>query len=148
MYGNPDLPVFGCLQGVKMVHATQAVAGPFGGTIFAEHGADVLWLENALAPDPGRLTGRKFFQSERRNQRTLALNIPSPEGREILFRLLREADVFVENGKGGQFEKWGLDDETLWKVNPRLIIAHVSGFGESGDPDYVNRPAYDAIAQA
>jgi len=148
MWGNKNLPEFGCLSGVKVVHASQSVAGPFGPLLFAEYGADVLWLENALAPDISR-SGASFGpEAERVNQRNLALNIPTPEGMEILSRILKDADVYVESTKGGQYAKWGLSDEALWKINPRLVIAHVSGFGQTGLPEYVGRPSYDAIAQA
>ncbi|WIW89470.1 CoA transferase [Sphingobium sp. V4] len=148
MLGNKALPDFGCLRGVKVVHATSNIAGPFGAELLAEHGADVLWLENARSPDPSRLSGRRFFQTERQNQRTMALDLPSEQGREIFARIIREADIFIENSKGGQYEKWGLTDEVLWQINPRLIIAHLSGFGETGLKEYVERPSYDAIAQA
>jgi L-carnitine CoA-transferase len=78
----------------------------------------------------------------------MALNIPTPAGREILLKLLAEADVFIENSKGGQFERWGLSDDVLWSANPALVIAHVSGYGQSGAEGYVGRPATDPIAQA
>jgi L-carnitine CoA-transferase len=76
------------------------------------------------------------------------MNIPTPEGKEIFFRLLKEADIFIESSKGKQFDKWDLSDEVLWKVNPKLVIVHISGFGQSGVDKYVSRPSYDTIAQA
>jgi L-carnitine CoA-transferase len=145
---NPELPVFGPLAGVKVVHATQFTAGPFAPLLLAEYGADVLWIENAAAPDVMRVSRSANNEAERINQRGIALNIPSPEGREVLAKLLADADVFVESTKGGQFAKWGLTDEALWAVNPRLIIVHVSGYGQTGLPEFVERPTYDPIAQA
>ena len=143
-----DLPEFGVLRGVKVLHATMAQAAPFGVCFLADYGADVIWLENALMPDVRRSLKTRTVEGDSRNQRNLALNIPSDEGRKIFFELLKEADIFVECSKGGQYDKWGLSDEVLWEVNPRLVIVHQSGFGQTGDPRYVNRPSYDAIAQA
>lgn len=148
MWGNKSLPKFGPLAGLKVAHATQSVAGPFGPQLLADYGADVLWIENALVPDVLRFSSNYVPESERRNQRTLALNIPSPEGKEIFRRVIEGADVFVESYKGGQMDKWGLSDEVLWEVNPRLVICHISGFGQTGLSDYVGRPSYDMIAQA
>lgn len=147
--GESGVPDFGPLAGVKVVHSGQAVAGPFGAELLAELGAEVLGLENPLAPDLARRSGTgASFQVERRNQRTLALNIPTPAGREILLKLLAEADIFMEASKGGQFERWGLGDDVLWSANPRLVIVHTSGYGQEGDPSYVKRAAFDPIAQA
>ncbi len=152
MAKKESIPKFGVLSGVKVVHATVSTAGPFGAEMLAEMGADVIWIESALVPDVNRL-GNSFSvglaaESERRNQRTISLNIPTPEGKEVLFNLLKDADIFIEASKGGQYEHWGLTDEVLWKVNPRLVIAHLSGFGQTGDPSFVSRGCYDPIAQA
>lgn len=148
MWKNNNLPEFGTLSGVKIVHATQSTAGPFGVQLLADYGADVIWLENALAPDITRFSRSFAIESDRKNQRNLALNIPTTEGKEILLNLLKDADVFVETSKGGQYDKWGLSDEVLWGVNPKLIIVHISGFGQTGLSEYIGRPSYDVIAQA
>jgi L-carnitine CoA-transferase len=148
VWKNKNLPDFGCLNDIKIVHATQSTAGPFGVQLLADFGADVLWIENALAPDITRFSGDVAIETQRVNSRNLSLNVPSEEGREVFFKVLKDADVFIEASKGGQWAKWGLDDEKLWEVNPRLIIVHVSGYGQTGLPDYVSRPSYDAIAQA
>lgn len=148
MWKNKELPEFGPLAGVRIVHCTQSTAGPFGVQLMADYGADVLWLENALAPDIARTSRQWATEVERRNQRNLALNIPTEEGKKIFLEIIKDADIFVEASKGGQWAKWGLSDEAMWEVNPRLIICHISGFGQTGLPDYVSRPSYDAIAQA
>ena len=145
---NRNLPQFGVLQGVKVVHCTQTTAGPFAAEILADYGADVIWIENAAAPDMIRLGHSYASEVERCNQRAIALNVRSPEGQEILLKLLADADIFIENSKGGQYAKWGLTDEVLWQANPALVIAHISGFGQSGVPEYVSRASYDQIAQA
>lgn len=143
-----ELPKYGVLSGVKVVHATMAQAAPFGVSFLADFGADVIWVENALLPDVRRSLSNRCVESDSRNQRNIALNIPSEEGRKIFLKLLEDADIFIECSKGGQYDKWGLTDEVLWETNPRLVIVHESGFGQSGDPAYVKRPAFDSIAQA
>jgi L-carnitine CoA-transferase len=148
MFGNKNLPEWGLLSGVKVVSACQSTAGPFGAQILADFGADVLWIENALTPDLTRFTNTYAVEAQHRNMRSLALNMASEEGKKILLSLLEDADIFLETSKGGQYEKWGLSDEVLWAVKPSLIIAHVSGFGQSGLPEYVKRASYDSMAQA
>lgn len=143
-----DLPEYGVLSGVKVVHATMAQAAPFGVSFLADYGADVIWIENSRIPDVRRFLSNRCVESDSRNQRNISLNIPSEEGREVLFSLLEDAEIFIECSKGGQYEKWGLTDEVLWEVNPALVIVHLSGFGQAGDPSYVTRPCFDSIAQA
>lgn len=148
MWENKNMPKFGPLSGLKVAHATLAQAGPFAGVLFAELGADVIWIENALTPDITRFSRGYYFEQDRRNQRNIALNIPTPEGKEVFLNLLKDTDIFFENSKGGQYADWGLTDEVLWEANPKLVIAHISGFGQTGLPEYVNRPAYDKVIQA
>jgi len=141
-------PTFGVLQGIKVVHVTSSLSGPLAAELLAEYGADVTWIENSKQPDFMRYALRGLFEHEHRNQKTISMNIPTPEGKEIFFRLLKDADIFIESSKGKQFDKWDLSDEVLWKVNPKLVIVHISGFGQSGVDKYVSRPSYDTIAQA
>lgn len=143
-----NIPEFGPLKGVKVINAALSVAGPFAAQLMAEWGADVLWLENVKTKDIVRNGTGYFAEAERKNERSMPLNIPSPEGKEILFKLLKETDIYIEASKGGQYEKWGLTDEVLWEINPALVIVHVSGFGQTGLPEYVHRGSYDPIAQA
>lgn len=142
-----ELPVFGNMQGIKVITTGTNIAGPVAATFLAEQGADVIHVESSKAPDMLRRMGRTWAQ-EHRNGRSMALNIPSPEGKAIFLRMLADADILIEASKGGTFDKWGLSDEVLWETNPRLVIAHVSGFGQTGDPEYVNRPSFDPIGQA
>ncbi len=148
MWHNEALPEFGVLSGLKVVHASSSLAGPLGPTIFAEYGADVVWIENADAPDYTRTLHNIQPESERRNQRAMGIRLKSPEGRQIVLDLVKDADVFLESSKGGQFDRLGLSDETLWEVNPKLVIAHISGYGQTGLPEYVKRGGFDATAQA
>lgn len=142
-----EMPTFGNLQGMKVISSGIIVAGPFAPSLFAENGAEVIHIESTQAKDILRMLGPGWAQ-EHRNQRVMSMNIPSPEGREVFAKMLADCDIFIESSKPGTWDKWGWTDEELWAVNPKLIIAHVSGFGQTGDPDYVRRPAYDPVAQA
>lgn len=144
---SSDRPKFGNLQNLKVLNAGAVIAAPFVCELFAEQGADVIELESTVAPDMYRMYG-DAWSVDRRNQRMITLNIPSPEGKEILLQMVKWADVLVESSKGGTWEKWGLTDEVLWEANPALVILHISGFGNWGDPDYVRKASFDPIGQA
>lgn len=147
MAKSSDIPVFGPLTGVKVLSTGSVVAEPYAAMLMAEFGANVIHAESTVAPDTCRSIKYAWTQ-EHRNERGMALNIPSPEGREIFFKLIEWADIFLESSKGGTYAKWGLTDEVLWEHNPDLVIVHVCGFGQTGDPEYVARASYDAIGQA
>ena len=142
-----SMPQFGLLQGVKVVSAVNSVAGPFATVLFAENGADVIGVENSKAPDPVR-TYPYWFAQEHRNERKIALDSASPEGKTVLLGLLKEADVFIESSKARTYDKWGMSDEELWELNPKLVIVHISGYGQGGDERYYTRASYDYIGQA
>ena len=144
---NDVKPEFGNLRNVKVVSAGSVIAAPFTCALFAEQGADVIQIESALAPDVLRGFGDNWSM-EHRNERDIALHLTSPEGREILSRLVKWCDILVESSKGGTWEHWGLTDDVLWEMNPRLVIVHVSSFGQQGDPDYVSRAGFDVTGQA
>ena len=148
MAKKTDIPNFGPLNGVRVVHCSQSLAGPFAASLMADLGADVIWVESAVGQDVSRIAPGMAAQLDRRNMRTIKLNVNTPAGKEVLLRLVREADIFLEASKPGQYRKWGLTDEVLWGENPQLVITHISGFGQWGDPDYVRRASYDPIAQA
>lgn len=142
-----EMPVFGNMQGVKIIGTGTSIAGPVACTLFAEQGAEVIQIESTVAKDMVRFIG-DIWWTEHRNNRTIALNIRSEEGEKVLKELLADADILIEGSKGGTWAKWGLTDEVLWEVNPRLTIVHISGYGQTGDPSYVNRGSYDPIGQA
>ncbi|QBY56265.1 CaiB/BaiF CoA transferase family protein [Cupriavidus oxalaticus] len=150
----------GALSGLLVIDFTQMLAGPFCTQILADHGADVIKVE-ALTGDGTRITGpfcaddnlRAFggyFQSVNRNKRSLAVDLKTEGGREILRRLIDESDVVVENFRAGVMERLGLSYEVLRETNPRLIYAAVRGFGDprSGASPYAQWPAYDVVSQA
>lgn len=147
MARTTDVPKFGQLTGVKVLSTGTVVAAPFATSLFAENGATVIHVESSLAPDTCRAI-KYAWNQEHRNELELAINIPTPEGKEIFLRFIKWADIWIESSKGGTYSKWGLTDEFLWTQNPKLVIVHVSGFGQEGDPDYVSRASYDAIGQA
>lgn len=142
-----SMPAFGNLQGLKVVYSAVEIAGPFAAELMAEWGADVTWIENTFSGDSMRDT-TYVKELDRRNQRSLSLNIFSEEGKEVFLKLIETADIFIESSKGPAFAKRGLTDELLWEHNPSLVIVHVSGFGHTGVEDRVFRAAYDQTAQA
>ena len=144
-----DMPEFGLLSGYRVVMMGLSVAAPFAGELYAEHGAEVIWIENPKAVDSARVARRSgSWQQDRRNMRSLSMNYVKGEGREAFLKLMESTDVLIEASVGGRFEKIGLSDEALWERNPGLVVVHISGFGQTGDPDYVSRGSYDPIAQA
>ncbi len=145
---NPSpVPPFGVLEGLKVVYSAVEIAAPSAAALMAEWGANVVWIENTRAGDTMRDT-QFVKETERRNQRSVSMNPFSEEGREVLFRLIADADIFIESSKGPTYARRGLTDEVLWAHNPKLVIAHVSGFGQYGVESRVNRAAYDITVQA
>lgn len=147
MANATTMPAFGNLQGVKVVYSAMEIAAPVAAQILAEWGADVTWIENTYNGDSMRDT-TYVKELERRNQRSIQLNVFSEEGREVLFNLVKDADIFIESSKGPAYAKRGITDELLWEHNPSLVIVHVSGFGQYGVESRVNRAAYDLTVQA
>jgi crotonobetainyl-CoA:carnitine CoA-transferase CaiB-like acyl-CoA transferase len=130
----------------KVLDLSRVRAGPTAVRQLADWGADVIKIES-LAGDAG-LGGERHgpdFQQIHRNKRSLTLDLKQPEGLEILRRLVREADVFVENFRPDVKHRLGIDYESLRGINPRLVYASISGFGQTGP--YRNRPGFDQIAQ-
>lgn len=140
-------PAFGNLHGLKVVYSAVEIAGPEAAQLMAEWGADVTWIENTFNGDSMRDTAY-VKELERRNQRSLSLDIFSEEGREVFLKLIETADIFIESSKGPAFAKRGITDELLWEHNKSLVIVHVSGYGQYGDEERINRAAYDQTAQA
>lgn len=142
-----NVPKFGNLNSLKVVYSAVEIAAPVAAQMMAEWGADVTWIENTYNGDSMRDT-TYVKELERRNQRSISLNIFSEEGKEVFLKLIEEADIFIESSKGPVYANRGLTDEVLWERNKSLVIVHVSGFGQYGVPERVNRAAYDQTAQA
>lgn len=147
-----DLPHKGPLSGIRVIDATHMLAGPYSTWLLAMLGADVVKIERPQGGDytrgvaPFKDEESVYFNSVNRNKRSVALNLKDEEGKAILRQLLSTADVFVENNRAGAMERLGFGYETLSKLNPRLIYAAISGFGQDGP--YKHLPSFDVVAQA
>lgn len=139
------------LQGIKVVDLTRILSGPFCTMILADMGADVIKIEPPQGDDtrqwgpPFIETESAYFLSVNRNKKSLVLNLKTTEGRAILLDLVKDADIVVENFRPGTLAKLGINYEVLRARNERVILASISGFGQSGP--YTHKPGYDVIAQ-
>ena len=140
------------LTGIRVVDLTRIVSGPFCTMLLADMGAEVIKIETPGKGDPLRAQGviknglSWYYASFNRNKKSITLDLRSPEGRDILIRLIRKSDVVVDNYRPGVMKKMGLDYERLKKINPGIIHCGISGFGVGGPS--AGRPAFDFIAQA
>lgn len=141
------MPKFGPLAGLRVVFSGIEIAGPFAGQMFAEWGAEVIWIENVAYGDTIRVQPH-YPQLSRRNLHALSLNIFKDEGREAFLKLIETTDIFIEASKGPAFARRGITDEVLWQHNNKLVVAHLSGFGQYGTEEFTNLAAYNTIAQA
>lgn len=143
----------GAFDGLKVLDLATFIAGPYCATYLAEFGADVVKVELTGSGDPIRKFGTQteagdtlVWLSEGRNKRSIELDLRTPEGAETLRRLAAKADVLVENFQPGTLERWGLAPDVLQAINPRLIIARVTAYGQTGP--YSDRPGFGRIANA
>jgi len=133
------------LERLRILDLTRVRAGPTCVKHFADFGADVIKVESVESEQLGEVRESPDFQNLHRNKRSLAIDLKSPEGRALFARLARTADVVVENYRPGVKLRLGLDYESLRALNPRIVLASISGFGQEGP--YRDRPGYDQIAQ-
>jgi crotonobetainyl-CoA:carnitine CoA-transferase CaiB-like acyl-CoA transferase len=136
------------LSGIRVLDLTRFLAGPFCSMLLADYGADVVKLESPRGREfrfPGAERDSYFFLSSNRGKRSVTLDLRSPEGRELVLRILPHFDVLVENFRPGVMEKLGLAPDLLTEKFPRLIYCAISGFGPEGP--YRDRPGFDQIAQ-
>ena len=142
------------LVGVRVLDVSQVMAGPYACMLLADLGADVVKVE---PPDGGDQTrgamGFKLkgndsmgFLNMNRNKRSITLNLKTDAGREVLFRMVKDADILIENYRPGVMKRLGIDYEVLSKLNPALVYASISGFGQTGP--WADRPGFDLMAQA
>jgi crotonobetainyl-CoA:carnitine CoA-transferase CaiB-like acyl-CoA transferase len=140
------------LDGVRVVDLTRYLSGPTLTMLLADLGADVVKVETLPAGDPARQSGpfygseSVYYMASNRNKRSIALDLRTEAGMKVLFRMIDEADIFVENFRPGTAEKMGLGPEQLQARNSRLIYASISGFG-SKQPG-ADLPGFDQTAQA
>ncbi len=143
----------GPLTDLVVVELGTLIAGPFCGQILADFGAEVIKVEDPKSGDPMRQWGRSlpkglspWWPVIGRGKKSVTLNLRAPEGQQIARDLMAGADILIENFRPGAMEKWGLGYEALAAINPRLIMARVSGFGQTGP--YASRAGYGLIGEA
>jgi formyl-CoA transferase len=148
----------GPLSGVTLIEMGQLIAGPFCGQLMADYGADVIKVEDPGKGDPLRDWGLDKFAHDdanaqplwwpivARNKRCITTNLRDPRGQQLIRDLIANADALLENFRPGTLERWGMAPEELWKINPRLVIIRVSGYGQDGP--YSSRPGYASVGEA
>jgi formyl-CoA transferase len=143
----------GPLADVRVLELGTIVAGPFAGRLLADYGADVVKIEPPGGQDPMRDWGQESYKGHRlwwtvhaRNKRCITLDLRSTRGQELFLRLVERADVIVENFRPGTLERWNLGWERLAGVNPGLVLARVSGYGQTGP--YAAKAGYASVAEA
>ena len=140
------------LEGIKVIDMTEVQSGPSCTQMLAWFGAEVIKIERPGGGDPTRneltdlpgMDGLYYLQLNS-NKRSMGLNVKTPEGKEILTKLLREADVFVENLHPGAADELGFSWEEVHKINPRIVYGSITGFDENSP--YANVKCYEPIAQ-
>jgi crotonobetainyl-CoA:carnitine CoA-transferase CaiB-like acyl-CoA transferase len=141
----------GPLQGIRVIDFSTVYAGPITAMLLGDYGADVLKVE-LPAGDPARTHGWSvkghglWWKVIARNKEAMTLDVRTPEGREIILRLVADADVMTENFRPGVLEGWGLGPDELHAVNPRLVLLRTTGFGQDGP--YARRRAFGSLAEA
>lgn len=139
------------LAGIKVIDAATVIAGPTIGMLLGDFGADVLKIEHPRG-DVLRNTGAQkdgvglWFKMANRNKRAITLSLSKPKGAELFKEMIKTTDVLIENFRTGTMERWGLGWEDLRKINPRLVMVRVTGFGQTGP--YRERPGFGTIAEA
>lgn len=140
------------LSGIKVIEIGTLIAAPFAARLMAEFGADVIKIESMGQGDPLR-KWRKLHEGtslwwylQSRNKKSLALDLKSSEGLDLIMQLLGDADVLIENLRPGGLEKLGLGWEVLHALNPKLTLVRISGYGQTGP--YRDRPGFGAIGEA
>jgi crotonobetainyl-CoA:carnitine CoA-transferase CaiB-like acyl-CoA transferase len=140
------------LDGVRVIEAATLFAGPLAGMFLGDFGAEVIKIEHPARPDPARGHGPSkdgvglWFKTLSRNKRLITLDLGRLEGRDVFLRLAERADVVIENFRPGTLERWGLGWEDLSARNPRLVLARISGFGQTGPS--ARRPGFGTLAEA
>ncbi|MGE4242146.1 CaiB/BaiF CoA transferase family protein [Ramlibacter sp.] len=146
----PPLP----LQGVRVLDISQVMAGPYAAMLLGDLGADVIKIEPPGTGDQTRGSmGFKMkgadslgYLNMNRNKRSIALNLKSEAGRDVVLALAKDADILIENYRPGAMKRLGLGYEAVKAVNPRLVYTSISGFGQTGP--WADRPGFDLMAQA
>ncbi|MDP1673130.1 MAG: CoA transferase, partial [Burkholderiales bacterium] len=142
----------GPLAGVRVIELGQLIAGPFCSKTLADFGAEVIKIEPPGKGDPLRKwrllkNGNSvWWEVQSRNKQSVTLDLTKAEGQDVLRALVKEADVLIENFRPGKMEEWGLGYEDLKQINPKLVMARISGYGQDGP--YRDRPGFGIIAES
>lgn len=143
----------GPLAGLRVLELGMLLAGPFTGRLLGDMGAEIIKIEPPGKPDPLREWGRARYEGrslwwpvQSRNKKCVTLDLRQERGQSLLVELARRSDVLVENFRPGTLEKWGVGPAELWEANPGLVIARVSGYGQTGP--YAPRPGFASVAEA
>ena len=145
------MPPTGPLHGIRVLDVSTVYAGPITAMLLGDYGADVLKIELPTG-DPARTHGYTvkghglWWKVIARNKRAMTLDVRTPEGREILLRLIADSDVMTENFRPGVLEAWGLGPDVLLAANPGLVLLRTTGFGQDGP--YARRRAFGSLAEA
>ncbi|MEO5745769.1 MAG: CoA transferase [Terracoccus sp.] len=141
------------LDDLRVIEIGQLLAGPFCGQLLGDFGAEVIKIEDPGRGDPMREWGREkpygkslWWPVVARNKKSVTANLRDPRAQDLVRRLVADADVLLENFRPGTLERWGLSPDSLWEINPRLIITRVTGFGQTGP--YAARAGYGSIGEA
>ncbi|MBS4210930.1 CaiB/BaiF CoA transferase family protein [Neobacillus rhizophilus] len=139
------------LSGIRILDFTHYISGPYCSQILSDHGADVIKIER-IEGEVGRIAGpfhedtSLYFAAQNRNKRGLSIDLKSEQGREIIHRLIKTADLLITNYGAGVPERLGIDYQTISEINPKISMVHITGFGLTGP--YKNYGAYDGTIQA
>ena len=143
----------GPLAGVRLIELGTLLAGPFAGRLLGDLGAEIIKVEDPTKPDPIREWGKARYQGhslwwpvQSRNKQCITLNLRAERGQELLLELVRHADVVTENFRPGTLERWNIGFEQMKEVNPGVILARVSGYGQTGP--YAERAGFASVAEA
>jgi formyl-CoA transferase len=141
----PRIQASSALSRLRVLDLSRVRAGPVCARHFADFGADVIKVETAGDEDLGGARHGSDFQNLHRNKRSIAIDLKSPAGKNVFLTLVRTADVVIENYRPDVKDRLGIDYASLREINPRIILASISGFGQDGP--YRDRPGFDQIAQ-
>ncbi len=142
----------GPLAGIRVLELGSFIAGPFAGQLLGDYGAEVIKIEPPGSGDSMRTWGvtrdgeSLWWPAIARNKQSVAINLHDPRGQELVRRIAAQSDIVLENFRPGTLDRWQLGYERLRKLNPRIVVVHVSGFGQSGP--YRGDAGFGSVAEA
>jgi crotonobetainyl-CoA:carnitine CoA-transferase CaiB-like acyl-CoA transferase len=142
----------GPLEGIRVIDVSTVLAGPLAAQILGDYGAEVIKVEDPRRGDTMRGHGLSkdghplWWKMVARNKSCVAINLGTPEGADLLLRLVATADVLIENFRPGTLDRWGLSYDRLREANPKIVVARVTAFGQTGP--YASRPGFGTLAEA